>query len=1472
MFERTGYVSRHAGRGGLALLLALTIVTAPVVGFGALPAARSTLRAAGDEPAAGLVTRTGRGTFAAEEGLDAGTLLLGSGHRFDPLLEGEPPVADALTSAAPGPGEIASYLVQLHGPVMAGQRQQLEASGASIFAYIPHHAFLVRMRAAQSATVEALPFVRWVGAYQPAYKLSGQDEMQSVSGPGTLVVLLFPDADLAAARAALQSMGGTIEEATDSGRNKILRVTLDMSSVPELAGRGDVAWVEPWHQPTFDNAIAQWVVQTNVLDQRRVWDMGLHGEGQVVHISDSGIRTSHNAFRDNATPITTFGQYPTHRKVIAYLSGRADVFFGDDAGASNHGTHVAGTVAGDDSPFAADPRDGHALKAKIYFTDVGKNTTSVFTPSDMNLLFSPAYAGNAGGAARISTNSWGSPVNEYDVQAMTIDQFMSDHPDFLVLFATGNSAGPGTVGSPAGNKDGLGIGNCQNGANANQKSATSSEGPAADGRLKPTVMAPGQGILSADGAGDAGYKSLTGTSMATPAAAGATALVRQYLTEGWYPTGTPVPANAIAPSAALLKAMVITSTDNDMLAHNIPDNTVGWGRIKLDNILYFPGDAARTALVDEADGLATGEFAEYEVNVTDPTVPLKITLCWTDREAAPGAGPKIVNDLDLTVTDPGNTVYLGNVFAGGQSLPTGSRDLLNVEEGVRRNAPAAGVWKIRVSGASVPFAPQPFALAISGGVGAASGIVRLDRQSYGRSDVIEVRLEDLDATGPVQVTAISTTETVPETITLTGGSGVFTASIPTTSFAPQSGDGTLSVSHGDQITVTYTDASPAGVSSAGASARFDGPVITGVATQAVGLTQTIAWTTDARSRSRVLYGTSPALGQASALDPALVTSHSVMLTGLLPETQYWFDVEATDHGGNATRDDHGGQHYRFATGKQGEVLVAVGEGSFTNTSLYTTALLERGWNPAVLAGGTLTSLPLGNRDAGLRSYLAVLWQSGLEQYPPLENASRAALTDYLDGGGRLAATGHDIAWALTDVASGHGDAERAAWLANTLHLQFVEDPAAGWVANQGVPGDPIGGAYTTGVAYAPHRQGASGDEVTLVPGTGSGSYTWTNTDATPGSIGFRWENGVPNGNPVDALWGGTPSRLVYNGFEWSHIVDAAARADILDKTVIWLIGRDHPDVTVTSPNGGEVITSGPVSVSWTEAAFGGATVTSRSLFYSRDGGSSWNLITNGAGGSPYLWDVSALPNGAYRVRVEIGDNGVPPLSGRDGSNADFTLNRPGGDTEGPVVVAGSIKLTPNPVDNQTTATITATLTDVGHGGANVTAAEFSWGESPAPAGSGLPMSGSFAAATVGVSASVPAGEVPTGDRTFWVRGRDAGLWGPATGRAVVVNGSPIVGVGADLPVFALHPSIPNPAAGSVRIGFALPQAGPAALEVYGLRGERVRTLKSGILPAGRQDVIWDGRDEAGRAVPSGVYFYRLVAGPQQAKRKVVFIR
>jgi len=74
---------------------------------------------------------------------------------------------------------------------------------------------------------------------------------------------------------------------------------------------------------------------------------------------------------------------------------------------------------------------------------------------------------------------------------------------------------------------------------------------------------------------------------------------------------------------------------------------------------------------------------------------------------------------------------------------------------------------------------------------------------------------------------------------------------------------------------------------------------------------------------------------------------------------------------------------------------------------------------------------------------------------------------------------------------------------------------------------------------------------------------------------------------------------------------------------------------------------------------------------------------------------------------------------------------------------------------------------------------------------------------------------------------------------------------------AVGPSSPNPGQAGLRIPFRLPGAQHARLGIFDLNGRVVRTLIDGPRPPGAQEAVWDGRDDSGRPLPSGPYFYRL---------------
>ena len=88
----------------------------------------------------------------------------------------------------------------------------------------------------------------------------------------------------------------------------------------------------------------------------------------------------------------------------------------------------------------------------------------------------------------------------------------------------------------------------------------------------------------------------------------------------------------------------------------------------------------------------------------------------------------------------------------------------------------------------------------------------------------------------------------------------------------------------------------------------------------------------------------------------------------------------------------------------------------------------------------------------------------------------------------------------------------------------------------------------------------------------------------------------------------------------------------------------------------------------------------------------------------------------------------------------------------------------------------------------------------------------------------------------------------------------------------LAQNYPNPFNPTTRIAFGLSAPGHVSLRIYDVAGRLVRALANDDRRAGRYDVSWDGRDSNGRAVASGIYFYRLNAGAFESTKKMILVR
>ncbi len=665
-------------------------------------------------------------------------------------------------------------LIKFDGPIHAEQRAAVEAIGAKIVDYAPHYAYIVRMPVEDDAQARAIPGVIWSGPLLPAFKIDMNLARELESGD------LIDDASIdeleisLGTRASRQSVQSTIQRTpglvftntVEAGDETRLIARFERNSlraaVEALALDPEVSAIAFRWPVRFNNSQAGWLHQSAINTPNPLtplFDKGLFGCGQIVGEFDTGIHMAHCSFNDPTQTLafnkcSTGASCPTiaapnynHRKVVAYYkwSGLAGNNPEDNHG---HGTHVAGSIAGNNPASAVDCSnfttpggktnlDGTAPGAKIVMQESGGNLAYVNTQGG-----NPYHAATVAYAngARLHSNSWGggcvNPITgmcmancsvTYDSLARDADRVSVDKPDMFVLYAAGNDgttcAAGNNVGSPGNAKNVLTIGATSRGANANSMAGFSSRGPTLDSRTKPDLTAQGTDIISA-GRSACGTATMSGTSMATPTAAGLAALVRDYLARGFYPTGRKVAANAIPnPSAALVKAIMITGAKSmtGIGAGAAPGQAQGWGRVLLDNSLYFEGDSSRLFIHDAPTGLQTGGVGSHALTVAAGQ-PLNITLAWTDVAAALNASPSIVNRLRLEVTTPGGAVWTQKLPAGvnvnnanpTQGTTTTNYDTLNNVHRIGFATPEAGTYQVRVLGINVPQGTQKYALAATG--------------------------------------------------------------------------------------------------------------------------------------------------------------------------------------------------------------------------------------------------------------------------------------------------------------------------------------------------------------------------------------------------------------------------------------------------------------------------------------------------------------------------------------------------------------------------------------------------------------------------------------------------------------------------------------------------------------------------------------------------------------------------------------
>ncbi len=207
------------------------------------------------------------------------------------------------------------------------------------------------------------------------------------------------------------------------------------------------------------------------------------------------------------------------------------------------------------------------------------------------------------------------------------------------------------------------------------------------------------------------------------------------------------------------------------------------------------------------------------------------------------------------------------------------------------------------------------------------GTCELDRSTYACSDVLSIEVADADLIDAATVdVTVETSNGDSETVTLNespASSGMFSGSMTVTGDAIATDDGELQVIDGEMITVTYDDAddgtgAPAAVVDT-AAVDCVPPVIANVqVTNIGGAEATVTFETNESATPVVRYGLACGSLNQSASGLAVPQFQQVVLAGLVPNTDYDFEVEAIDPAGNSAIDDNGGSCYTFTTADVGD--------------------------------------------------------------------------------------------------------------------------------------------------------------------------------------------------------------------------------------------------------------------------------------------------------------------------------------------------------------------------------------------------------------------------------------------------------------------------------------------------------------------------------------------------------------------------
>jgi len=728
-------------------------------------------------------------------------------------------------------------------------------------------------------------------------------------------------------------------------------------------------------------------------------------------------------------------------------------------------------------------------------------------------------------------------------------------------------------------------------------SSFTSFGPTDDGRVKPDVVANGEGVYSSLNSGDTSYGSYSGTSMSSPNAAGTAALLAQDY----------VRLFGQAMRASTLKGLLIHTADDRGNAG--PDYQYGWGLINgkaaSDLIRDHHANPLKIRLTENS--MPTNGTTITHEFVWDGSSPIRVTMSWTDpagtaTTSSDFRSARLRNNLDLKIIAPDGTQHLpytmpfvGTWTQSSISLPatTGINNTDNVEQVYVATPTASGVYRAVVSfqgtlannqvysllvSGSANEAPPPPALkleAVSPASANSGGVVNLELSGVSLAGVASVQLTK-EGQGPIIASALSMSgEKLTCQVNL-AGAGAGTWNVVATK-----GSETSSLTNAFTVIGTIY------------SENFDGTVSGWTSSAGAGATNWVITTVASHSPTKSYFAGGPSTKTTNALTSAAI---NIPTNASNLQLRFW-------------------HNYNFESGKDGgRLLISTNNGAnWFNTDDTNSGVIfaANGYASTAIGGGKSSDRSIFDGKQAWTGNSAGFIETILN----LTNTSK------------FAGKGIRFQWLLATDNNARSSTPSTGWYVDSIVLRadadLVNQPpsiiSAATVAGAGTLTDTNNGItyHLVSAASATLQVNASDDG-----GNAALTYTWTATG--PGQV-FFLPNGTTNAASTtidfEQLGDYQINVTVTDASGLSTTSTAYVRVEatpfavrISPSSASLGVGGTQQFTAVLLDQFGNTMDSSAATFTWT--ATGGGTVSSSGLFTATQAGENFSVVAG-----------TTLPNG-----------------------------------------------------------------------------------------------------------------------------------------------------------------------------------------------------------------------------------------------------